>query len=211
MQQQKPSLIIIATIIIMAIILAVGLFLTLLFIQNRGMGGGSTIAVEGVDVQVNMNPEDEVMIVTDPGQGSGPAVVPTAETFPVPTDIPPPPPPTETPIPPTALPLPDPIILINHQVSSGETLFSIANRYNTTIPLMARFAVSSANLMPGAVIQVAVANPAYCPGRRAYVIREGDTPFSVSQMAGISLEEFRQINGLTENSPFFFTNVVCIP
>ncbi len=209
MQRTKLNPFIIVTIITVAIVLALGLFLTLLFIQNRPPDSTTTVQVEGVDVRINMNPEDAVMIVENPGQGGvATAVPPSTQPPPAETPIPAP---TNTPVPPTPLPQVDQIILVGHTVSSADTLFSISNQYNTTIPLMARFGVSSANLIPGNVISIAVANPAFCPGRRAYVIREGDTPLSISQMAGITLEEFRQINGLTEGSPLQFTNVVCIP
>jgi LysM repeat protein len=209
MQRTKLNPFIIVTIITVAIVLALGLFLTLVFIQNRPSDSTTTVQVEGIDVRISMNPEDAVMIVENPGQGGvATAVPPSTQPAPVETPIPAP---TNTPVPPTPLPQVDQIILVGHTVSSADTLFSISNQYNTTIPLMARFGVSSANLVPGNVISIAVANPAFCPGRRAYVIREGDTPLSISQMAGITLEEFRQINGLTESSPLQFTNVVCIP
>jgi LysM repeat protein len=214
MRQETPNLLIIFAIIIVAIVLAFGLFLTLLFIQGRPPVITYTIPVEGQDVTISMNPDKEVVIVGNAGLGGETAVIqPTAPPpQPLPTDTPPPPlppPPTNTPIPPT--PTIDQHTFISHVVTGGDTLFSIANQYNTTIPLMARFGVSSANLIPGNVISVAVANPAYCPGRRTYVVREGDSALSISSNAGISVEEFRQINNLDANFSLKFTNVVCLP
>lgn len=206
MRSQKLDPIIILTVILVAIVLALGLFLAFLFIQNRPPVGTFPVVVEGVEIMIRMNPDDRVVLVESPGQGG--EEPPPEQPSPTPQ---PPPPPTETPIPPTPTPTPSMHILVDHLVGANDTLFSIANQYNTTIPLMARFGVSAANLMPGAVIRIAVANPAYCPGRRPYVIREGDSPFGISNAAGISLEEFRQINNLNENSSLQFTNVVCLP
>lgn len=196
-------------IILVAIVMAMVVFLMFLFVQNRPPVGANTVTVEGVEVSLNADPNQTVILVESPGQGGEstavpPVIIPTSTDTPVPL-------PTNTPIPPTPLPQPDQIIRVAHTVSSADTLFSLSNQYNTTIPLMARYGISAANLVPGNTIMIAVANPAYCPGRRPYVIREGDTPMSISQAAGITLEEFRLINNLTENSPLRFTDVVCLP
>lgn len=196
------------TVIIVAIILAMGAFLAILFVQSRPPSGTFQVTIEDVLVTVRLNPDQEVIIL--PGQGQGGELVPPEQ------EIVAPPPPTETPLPPpTETPIPPPpvsqVTFVNHQVSSGETLFSLANRYNTTIPLIARYGVSSANLIPGHVVAIAVANPAYCPGRRAYVVREGDSAFSISRAAGISVEQFQQINNFDANHVLRFTDVVCLP
>lgn len=194
------------TVIIIAIILAVGVFLAILFVQSRPPSGTFQVTVEGVLVTVNMDPNLEAIIL--PGQGQGGELPPEQiePTLPPPTETPIPQP-TETAVPPSV----GQITFVNHQVSSGETLFSLANRYNTTIPLMARYGISSANLIPGQVIAIAVANPAYCPGRRTYVVREGDSAFGISRAAGISVEQFQQINNFDANHVLRFTDVVCLP
>jgi LysM repeat protein len=194
------------TVIIVAIILAMGVFLAILFVQNRPPVGTYEVTVEGVTITIRQDPNLEVIILPGQGQG-GELEQPDQEIVILPTE-PPPPPPTETPVPPTAV---NQVTFINHQVSSGETLFSLANRYNTTIPLMARYGISAANLIPGQVISIAVANPDYCPGRRAYVVREGDSAFGISRAAGISLEQFQQINNFDANHVLRFTDVVCLP
>mgnify|MGYP001432946225 FL=1 len=209
MRQQKLDPILILMIILVAIVLALAVFLTVLFIQNRPPAGTSTVVVEGVEVTINMDPNQEVILVENPGQGGEATAVPPVIILPTDTPIPLP---TETPIPPTPIPAPDQVIFVSHSVSSLDTLYSLSNQYNTTIPLMARFGVSSANLVPGNVISLAVANPAYCPGHNAYVVGEGETAFSISQWAGITLDEFRQINPyLDANFTIHLTDVVCIP
>ena len=210
MKQQRLDPILILMIILVAIILALAVFLTVLFIQNRPPVGTYTVQVEGTDVIVSMDPNEEVILVDSPGQGGEATAVPPI-TVPTPTDTPIPPP-TETPTPPTPVPAPDQVIFVSHQVSSADTLFSLSNQYNTTIPLMARYGISSVDLVPGNVISLAVANPAYCPGRRPYVVQEGESAFSISQGAGITLDEFRQMNPyLDANFTINFTDVVCLP
>ncbi|MBK6326791.1 MAG: LysM peptidoglycan-binding domain-containing protein [Chloroflexi bacterium] len=207
MRSKSPNPIIILTIIIVAIVLALGLFLALMFVQSRPPEGTSQVTVEGTDVMIDMNPNDAVMLVDSPGQGGEATAVPPI-ILPTPTDTPLPPP-TATPLPPTAVA--NQVIFVSHTVGGADTLFSLSNQYNTTIPLMARFGISSADLIPGNVIAIAVANPAFCPGRRPYVVGEGESAFGISQAAGITLEEFRQINNLDANYTIHFTDVVCLP
>jgi LysM repeat protein len=197
-------------VILVAIILAIGVLLTILFIQGRAADGSFPVIVEGVTVRLRPNPDDQVILLPGLGQGGElpPDPIVIVEQQPTEPLPPPPPPPTETPIPPPPV---SQIIFVNHTVSSGDTLFNVANRYNTTIPLMARYGISSANLIPGNVIAVAVANPAYCPGLRAYVVREGDSAFGLSRSAGISLEQFQQINNFDANHVLRFTDVICLP
>jgi len=210
MRNQRLNPIIILTIILVAIVLAMALFLTVLFVQSRPATGTSTVTVEGVDVVVNADPNQQVIIVESPGQGGEatavpPIILPTSTFTPIPL-------PTDTPIPPTAVPAPDQVIFVSHQVNSTDTLYSLSNQYNTTIPLMARYGISAANLVPGNVIVIAVANPAYCPGYQPYVVQEGESAFSISQAAGVTLDQFRQMNPyLDANFTIQFTDVVCIP
>jgi LysM repeat protein len=99
----------------------------------------------------------------------------------------------------------------NHQVTGTDTLYSLARQYKTSIPLMARFGISSKEIIVGNVIAIPVANPAYCPGYQTYVVIRGDTPYGISLSAGISLEEFGRINNLDANYSIKETDVVCIP
>jgi LysM repeat protein len=200
-----PSLQIAIIVIIVAIILAFGLFLAILFVQNRPATNTSQVVVEGVTVTLHTDPNEVVIIVEGQGQGGE---LPPEQATPAPPPDTPIPPPTATPIPP---PVVDQVIFVNHTVSANDTLYNLTNRYNTTIALMARYGISAANLISGQVITIAVANPAYCPGMRAYVVRESDTPGGIARSAGITVEQFWQMNNMDANSPLRFTDVVCLP
>jgi LysM repeat protein len=201
----KPSYVIVAVIII-AIVMAIGVFFTVMYLQKRPSDNSFVVNVEGQDVLVNPVPEKQVVIVTPPEGAAGVEAV--TEPLPaqvVPTDTPPPP----TPVPPTAVA--DPYIFTSHQVTGTDTLYSLAQQYNTSIPLMARFGISSTEMIVGNVITIPEANPAYCPGYRAIVVLKGDTPYGISLNAGISLEEFGRINNMGGNYSVKETDVVCIP
>lgn len=209
MQQPEVKPYVLFAIIILAIVLAIGVFLTVMYMQNRPPDSTQTITVEGQEIVINPVPESQVVIVPPPNPES---VQPTGgEPPPQPTATePPPPPPTETPVPPTAVAV-DPYLFTQHVVASTDTLFSLSRQYNTSIPLMARFGISSSNMIVGNTLSIPVANPGYCPGYRPLVVIQGDTPSGISASAGITLEEFGRISRLDANYSIYETQVVCIP
>lgn len=205
----------------MAVILALGLFLVLLFIQNRPEvpEGTELQIVEGVEVRVNPDPAKEVVIV-QPADVQPPATDPQpAPAEPAPQD-----PTPETPIVAatgvpapqlvaTAVPPPHPdsIILIDYPVQPGDTLYSISRRKDTSIALMAQYNISAEDLVPGQVIRLPVGNPAYCAPRRPYAVAEGNTAFSIARRHGISVEELRTINNLDANYTIYVATIICVP
>lgn len=207
MQQPPVKPYVLITIIILAIVLAIGVFLTLMYLQNRPAEDSKIIIVEGQEVVIKPAADGGVFIASPTAP---PPVVVTGGEPPPPTEAPPPPPtPTETPPPPTAVP--DPYLFVNHVIVSTDTLYSLAQLYNTSIPLMARFGISSTEIVVGNTIPVPVANPDYCPGYRPIVVIRGDTPLGISLSAGITLEQFGQINNMGGNYAVYETQVVCIP
>ena len=100
-----------------------------------------------------------------------------------PTPVPPTPVPP-TPVPPTAVPRPNQVIFVNYQVAQGDTLYSISSKHNTTIALMARYGIDATDIVPGTVISLPVANPAYCPGNFPYVVEDGDTLSTIAIKCG---------------------------
>lgn len=211
MQQPEVKPYVLITIIILAILMAFGVFLTVMYLQRRPPDNSRTIIVEGQEIVVNPVPESEVIIVAQEGQG-GEVIVGGQSVEPViPTNTPEPPPPTVTPIPPTAVSSASMYIFTNHTVVGTDTLYSLARQYNTSIPLMARFSISSSEIVVGYTIAIPIANPAYCPNYQTYVVVAGDTPLGLSLSAGITLEQFGQINNLDANYSIYETQVVCLP
>lgn len=209
-------------IIIVASLLAAGLFLAIPFLQGRPEfpRGTSLQFIEGNLITVAMDPEQEVYLVPLEGIGSGtggqlqttlptatPAILPTvgatATTQPLPTA----PPPTVTPIPRTGC-----VIFTDYAVQAGDTLYSISRKFVTSITLMARHGISSTSLVPGAVIRVPVGDPSCCTGGwRPYVVEEGDTWFGIATTCGVSTETLLQGNGLTSGATLYLASVICVP
>lgn len=133
--------------------------------------------------------------VTGAGAGATPA---SAET---PTPVPPAVPtrlPTPTPVPPVATAAPaQPSGGTVYVVQAGDTLFSIAVRFGTTVE-----AIRQANNLTGDTIYVgqnlvipgggvpAVGTPT------VYIVQAGDTLFSIALRYGVTVEAIKSANGL---------------
>lgn len=216
MRQTEVQPYVLITVMILAILMALGVFFTLMYLQRRPADNTYVVNVEGQEIVINPVPEEEVIIVAPEIQVDEVLVVEPQGGQPSVTNTPePPPPPTETPIPATAVPVPvsdpDMYTTVTHVVSSNDTLYSLSQQYITSIALMARFGISSSDMIVGNTLTITVANSAYCPGYRPYVVIEGDTPMGLAFGAGITLEEFIQIGKLGPNNGVYETQVVCLP
>ncbi len=135
-----------------------------------------------------------------PVTGAGAATTPApAET---PTPVPPAVPtrlPTPTPVPPAA-PAPAPTAPAGgttYVVQAGDTLFSIAVRFGTTVE-----AIRQANNLTGDTIYVG--QTLVIPGGGApavgaptvYIVQAGDTLFSIALRYGVTVEAIKSANGL---------------
>jgi LysM repeat protein len=220
MRQSQPIVILI--IIIMAIILAAGSFLALTYVQRRpdAPTGTSVINVEGVEVTIRMDPAKAVRVVSFddfapemPAETESPAI-PTEQAAtqeePVVTSV------EELPTPvaePTPTISPEPIIFEQYFVKENDSLYSLADRPDSSIALMAQFGIAQDDLVPGALIQLPVGNPAYCVQgtQRPYAVGEGDTAFSISRRFNIEVDELKLINNLDENYTVYGASIICVP
>jgi LysM repeat protein len=227
---EKADAKVIILIMLMAIILAMTAALAYIYLINRPEYPEGTYLtnVEGEAILVESDPElaariistDSPTVTTIPpdeqnGDTGGLEEVTTIPTpievtpitvTPIPvTSIPP------TAVPPTAVPRPNQFIFLNYQVVQGDTLYSISNKHNTTIALMARFGIDATDIVPGTTISLPVANPDYCPGNFPYVIEEGDTLSKIAIKCGTTVATLMQINGFDENYRLDVTNVICVP
>jgi LysM repeat protein len=218
-----PQLIII---IVVASLLAVGIFLAIPYSRGRPEfpRGTFPVQIEGREVLVAMDPEREVMLVPPPGvvdPGTGgqslvqlatgtPVVLPTTPPTATTQILPTPGGPTITP--PTTTPRPSCVTFTNHTVQAGETLFSISRRYVTSVALMASHGISSVSLTPGAVLRVPVGDPSCCrAGWKPYVVEEGESWFGIARSCGITVDALLQGNGLSAGATLYMTSVICVP
>lgn len=211
---QKSQYSIVFTIVIMAVILGVGSFLALSYVQRRPElpAGSYQTTVEGIEVVVGLDPAQQVRLVNPPpaqsdlppgDQTTEPAADQPAQGEPPPTGTPPPEP--------TAPPRPDAIIFIDYVVQENDRMFGVAQRMDTSITLMAQEGIAQDNLIPGQTIKLPIGNPAYCPERRPYAVGEGDTAFSVSHRYNISVEELKQANDLNDDYTILAGGILCVP
>ena len=211
MSQQKSSTPLIGiTIVAMAAFFALSLFLGAMYLRSRldsdsTVGTGQTteiVNIEGKTVQFTIYPDEAVVLLTE-GGATGDAAPPT--TVP-PTDIPP------TPIPPT--PVPDKIIFTSYTVKTGDNLYSIAAHYgwNSTISLMAKHNIAADHIVPGVVLtRFPIANSAFCPGSRTYVVEESESASTIARTAGTTIEILKEMNNLNEAYTVKVTDVLCVP
>lgn len=227
---------VILAIIFMAIILAVGSFLAITYVQRRPAeaaapagsdSSGISIPVEGINVQLRGGLDQQVRIVNQADvQTAPPATDATTDqnqttdggqdTQSTPADQQNQQ--TEQPTPfPTNTPEPQPtsaaerIITMDYVVQEGDTLYKIADMFNTAIVLMAERGISQDDLVAGQNIAVPVGNSEVCPGRQPYVVKEGETAFAIGRKFGTNAEEIQAINGLDENYTVYAGTVICVP
>lgn len=191
--------------------------------------------VEGMNVVLNPDPSKAVYTLSEGPPIAGiaplqpaPTVDPFLQQFPSPTPPLPGDPlavPTATPplvieqpiatVPPpvTVAPTrdPNPVIFIQYTVQNGDSLYGIAAAQNSSIELMSLHNIADDHLVPGTVLNLPVANPAYCPGHRAYVVRDIDTLFRIATIFSTTVEQLRAMNGITDDNVIQVTQVICVP
>ncbi len=214
---------VIILIMLMAIILALGAALAYSYLLGRPEYPEGTYLVDVKDTKilVRSNPKKAVEIVNMPQQQelisggeeiSGQGGV---QQEPTPVDVPTLPPPDPTPVEvPTLAPTATRslcVIFEQYPVQNGDTLYSISNKRNTTIALMARFGIDATDIVPGHTIPLPVADPACCPGNQPYVVRESDTLSKIAVKCETTVDHLKQINGFGETYRLDETDVICVP
>ncbi len=144
---------------------------------------------------------------------SVPIAIPAAGTI-IPNVTIPPPTATNTPI---VTNTPVPPAETTYIVQAGDTLFSIAARFNTTVAaIVQRNGIVNPNLISVGqflVIPGASANNPVPPqaGPTTYVVRPGDNLYRISLRFGVSMLEIAQANGIFNVNRIFAGQVLVIP
>ena len=91
-------------------------------------------------------------------------------------------------------------------------MYSISNRMDTAITLMADNGISQDDIVPGQTIRLPVGNPEFCTGRgRPYAVGEGDTAFNVSQRYNTTPQNLQSLNDLDGNYTIKIADIICVP
>jgi len=102
-----------------------------------------------------------------------------------------------------------------YTIRSGDTLFSIARRYNVSLDdlLEANPGIDPERLFVGQVICIPLAvPPVACPeGTFAYTIRQGDTFFAIARRFNVSLEALIRANPNVDPDALLVGQRICIP
>jgi LysM repeat protein len=213
--RQAPQSKIFLMVMVAAIVLAVFFFFLLLYGLQRPLPpAGHTVLIDDQLITTGLNPALEVRVLDPPPapqvvEAEAPAEeeAPAEPAEPETTE--------ETPAEPEPVPAitgVDPVIFIDYRVQPGDTLYRISsNRIDTSISLMARYNISAKDLVVDRVIRLPIGNPNYCPGRRPYAVREGDTAFRVARRFNMSLDDLRSVNNLDENATIYVATIICVP
>lgn len=203
-----------------AIIMAAGVFLAMNVIRNRNNNETAqeqtnnfpiTVGSEQISLQVDPNTRPTIVEPVDNSPRPEDAPVETlteATATPEATAVP------ATTEPPTAVPTAavEKIIFQDYTVQPGDTLYSISQRIDTSIALMADKGISQANLTPGTIIKLPIGNPAYCTGKgRPYAVGEGDTAYNISQRFNTTAANLQTLNGLDANFTVKVADIICVP
>jgi LysM repeat protein len=103
-----------------------------------------------------------------------------------------------------------------YRIQAGDTFFSIARRFNTTVEALiaANPGVNPDRLMIGQVICLppGIPGPIPCPGGTIYRVQPGDSLFLISRRFGISLDRLIAANPqLPDPSRLTIGQPICIP
>lgn len=180
---------------------------------------GVPVEIDGVTVYLDTAPADVVRLQdeqTTPREpvATEPLLVPTATAQPqVAVTVPPP---TSTPPPAvnvSGAPVAgvEPITFIQYVVQAEDTLYRITEKQKTSIELMSVHGIDADDLVPGTTLTLPVANPNYCSASTPYVVRPGDTAYSIAQRFNTTWERLAQVNALGADYRIDIAEVLCIP
>ena len=91
--------------------------------------------------------------------------------------------------------LPPPSNYIEYTVKSGDSLWLIANRYNTTVDaIKTASGITSNTLQIGQVLRIPTSN-----SYTTYTVKSGDNLYNIARQFNTTVNEIRNLNGLTSN------------
>ncbi|NLY88695.1 MAG: LysM peptidoglycan-binding domain-containing protein [Firmicutes bacterium] len=115
---------------------------------------------------------------------------------------------------PGVAPSPCPPGTFEYTVRAGDTFFNLARRFGTTVDAiqMANPNVDPDRLQIGQTLCIPMAEEPPCPsGTTPYIIRAGDTFFSIARRAGITVDDLIRTNPNVDPDRLQIGQIICIP
>ena len=226
-QSQRQNMRMVFVLMVSAVFCAIATFVALAVIIDRSetpppQAGEIpvVITVAGTPVALYPDTNKTVLLVSEVGTAVVPesgnpeqatadaaataVIVPTDTVIILPTSTP-------SPIPPPPTPIPPEVIFTPYVVQPGDSLYGITQKQNTSIDLMARYGISSSDLVAGNTLNLPIANLAFCPGMIPHVVRDQQTVYSIGRIYGSSPQAIAAVNNLDANYTIKTTQVLCIP
>jgi N-acetylmuramoyl-L-alanine amidase len=97
-----------------------------------------------------------------------------------------------------------------HTVQPGESLYLIAQRYNTTVEALKRANNLSNNYLVAGQ-RLTIPTVASNSGNASYTVRKGDTMYLIAKNNGISLSELLRVNNLSGETAIYPGQVIQLP
>lgn len=93
-------------------------------------------------------------------------------------------------------------VFVLHRVELKETLYGISKRYGTTVEaILQQNPTADGGLEIGQILKVPyVSSPKKPAGNGKHIVAEKETLYSIAKLYGLSVDELRRMNGLTDTS-----------
>jgi LysM repeat protein len=112
------------------------------------------------------------------------------------------------------VPAPCPPGTFAYTVQAGDTFFTLARRFGTTVDAIQRANpnVDPDRLQIGQTLCIPMGEESPCPtGTTPYIIRAGDTFFTIARRAGITVDDLIRANPNVDPDRLQIGQVICIP
>jgi len=102
--------------------------------------------------------------------------------------------------------------LSSHKVTSGESLYLIAQKYGVTVEALKQAnKLSSNNIMVGQVLTIPAKESSTSTGSSSHLVKTGDTLYLISKQYGISLDDLLKANNLSSSAQIYPGQRLTIP